>query len=626
MDAFLRLLRYATPHRAVIGGAALAMVVYGAASAALAYLIKPIIDDVLTDGAALAAVTASILVIYLLKGLGAYFSSYLMEGLGHRVVMVVRNQLFSHLLDQSAAFFARRTTGQLLSRINNDVGLVQRAVSETIGDLARESLVLVGCAGLLFYYDAKLALVCMTAAPLVVYPLVRFGKKVRTVTRWSQEASEHMSHVAAEAFTGHRIVKAFGAERREAAKFDRASYSLFKTNLKVTRVLALLPPLMEFLGGVAIAGALWYGSREIASGRLTPGEFTSFIAALLLMYGPVKKLSRVNANLQQAMAASERIFELLDTHTEVTERPGAVALPPFTDRIEFRDVSFGYEDGHGHHPTAQSPRGGDPGHHPTAQTPRGGDPGRSTLRSVSFTVRAGQLVAIVGRSGAGKTTLVNLLPRFYDVTGGAITIDGRDIREVTLASLRSQIGIVTQETVLFDDSIAGNIAYGTPGATMAQIEAAARAANAHDFIAAQPDGYRTTIGERGQRLSGGQRQRLAIARALLKNSPLLILDEATSALDNESERLVQEALATLLMNRTAFVIAHRLSTVRRADAIIVLERGHVVEVGRHDELINRPNGTYARLHQMQLLEARNDLRDAGERKSESRKVRAAESL
>ena len=581
MDPFLRLLRYATPHRAVIAGASLAMVVYGAASAALAYLIKPIIDDVLTSRSDLGLVTVSILVVYLLKGIGAYFSSYLMEGLGHRVVMVVRNQLFSHTLDQSAAFFAHRTTGQLLSRINNDVGLVQRAVSETIGDLARESLVLVGCAALLFYYDARLALVCMTAAPLVVYPLVRFGKKVRTVTRWSQEAHEHMSHVATEAFIGHRIVKAFGAERREAGKFDRASWSLFRTNLKVTRVLALLPPLMEFLGGVAIAGALWYGSREIARGNLTPGEFTSFVAALLLMYGPIKKLSRVNANLQQAVAASERIFELLDTHTEVRERPNALPLPPFTGEIEFKDVSFGYEDGHG----------------------------RNTLRGVSFTVRAGQMVAIVGRSGAGKTTLVNLLPRFYDVTGGAILIDGRDIREVSLASLRAQIGMVTQETVLFDDTIAANIAYGTPGAALDQIEAAARAANAHEFIAAQPNGYDTTIGERGQRLSGGQRQRLAIARALLKNSPLLILDEATSALDHESERLVQEALATLMLNRTSFVIAHRLSTVRRADAIIVLDRGRVVEVGRHDDLIARPNGTYARLHQLQLLESRTDARD-----------------
>lgn len=581
MNPFLRLLRYATPHKAVMAGAAVAMIVYGAASAALAYLIKPIIDDVLTTQDNLASITAAILLVYLLKGLGSYFSTYLMEGLGHRVVMVVRNQLFRHLLDQSAAFFSRRTAGQLLSRISNDVGMVQRAVSETVGDLARESLTLLGCAGLLFYYDAKLALVCMTAAPLVVYPIVRLGKRVRTVSRWSQEAQEHMSHVAGEAFTGHRIVKAFGAEGREATRFERASTTLFRTNLKVTRVLATLPPLMEFLGGVAIAGALWYGSREIAQGRLTAGEFTSFLAALLLMYGPVKKLSRVNANLQQAMAASDRIFELLDTHTEVTERAGAAALPPFAGVIEFRDVSFGYEDGHG----------------------------RSTLRGVSFSVQAGQMVAIVGRSGAGKTTLVNLLPRFYDVTSGAITIDGHDLRDVTLVSLRAQIGMVTQETVLFDDTIAANIAYGTPGAEMPAIEAAARAAHAHDFIAAQPHGYKTRIGERGQRLSGGQRQRLAIARALLKNSPLLILDEATSALDSESERLVQQALATLMMNRTSFVIAHRLSTVQKADAIIVLERGRVVEIGKHDELVARPNGAYARLNEQQLLEARPDAKD-----------------
>ena len=583
MDAFRRLLRYATPHRAVITGAVLAMVVYGAANAALAYLIKPLIDDVLILQQDLKFLGIAIMAAYLVKGLGGYFSSYLMEGLGHRVVMVVRNQLFRHMLDQSAAFFARRATGQLLSRINNDVGLVQRAVSETIGDLARESIVLVGSVVLLFYYDAKLAIVAMTATPLVVYPLVRFGKRVRTVTRWSQEAQEHMTHVAAEAFTGHRIVKAFGAEGREAHKFDRASSALFRTNLKVTRVLALLPPLMEFLGGIAIAGALWYGTREIALGRLTPGEFTSFLAALLFMYAPIKKLSRVNANLQAAAAASERIFEILDLHTEVKEREGAVDLPPFTQQIELREVSFGYEDGHG----------------------------RSTLRGVSLTVQAGQMVAIVGKSGAGKTTMVNLLPRFFDVTAGAILVDGRDIRDVTLSSLRAQIGIVTQETVLFDDTIAGNIAYGMPGATQEQIEAAARAANAHDFIAAQPYGYKTMIGERGQRLSGGQRQRLAIARALLKNSPILILDEATSALDTESERLVQQALATLMMNRTSFVIAHRLSTIRRADAIIVMERGRVVEIGKHDDLVARPKGVYARLHHMQLLESEKEARERG---------------
>ncbi len=584
MDAFLRLLRYAAPHRMLIAGATLAMLVYGAASAAQAYLIKPIIDDVLPKQSSLQFVATGILAAYFLKGVGGYFASYLMDDLAHRVVMKLRNQLFRHLLDQSAAFFAKRTTGSLLSRINNDVGQVHRGVAETVGDLARESLTMVGFAGLLFYYDARLALLCMTGAPLALFPLVRLGRRLRTVSRWSQERLEHLSHVAGEAFSGHRIVKAFGAEAREEKKFERASSALYRTNLKVTGVLSVLPPLMEFLGGIAITAALWYGSREIAMNRLTAGEFTSFVAALLLMYGPIKKLSRVNANLQQAVAASERIFELLDLHTEVREAPGAKPLSAFSDAIEFRDVVFGYEDGHG----------------------------RNTLKGVSFAVRAGQMVAIVGRSGAGKTTLVNLLPRFYDLSAGAILIDGVDIRHVTLRSLRDQIGIVTQDTVLFDDSIAANIAYGVPGATREQIEASARAAHAHDFVAHLPDGYDTRIGERGQRLSGGQRQRLAIARALLKNSPILILDEATSSLDAESERLVQDALMTLMLNRTSFVIAHRLSTVQRADAIIVLDRGRIAEIGRHDELMTRPNGVYARLHQMQLIEG----------KAESRKLKA----
>ncbi len=576
MEPLLRLLRYAAPDRALIAGAILSMIVYGAASAALAWFIKPIFDEVLPNQSSLGFVVVGMLIAYLTKGIGAYFSSYTMDDLGHRVVTRVRNQLFRHLLDQSAAFFAYRSTGQLLSRINNDVGLVHRAVAETVGDLARESLAVVGFAALLFYYDAKLALLCMTAAPLIVYPLVRLGKRLRMVTRWSQEAQEHMSHVAGEAFAGHRIVKAFGAEAREAKRFDTAAHTLYRANLKVTRVIAVLPPLMELLGGVAVAGALWYGSSQIALGRLTTGEFTLFVAALLMMYTPVKKLSRVNANLHQAAAASERIFEILDTHTEVTDLPNAPPLRPLSESIEFREVTFGYEDGHG----------------------------RNALRGVSFTVHAGQVIAIVGRSGAGKSTLVNLLPRFYDPTSGMILVDGVDTRQVGLRSLRAQIGIVTQETVLFDDTIAGNIAYGLPDASSDAIEAAARAAHAHDFIAAMPSAYQTRIGERGQRLSGGQRQRLAIARALLKNSPILILDEATSSLDSESERLVQEALSTLMLNRTSFVIAHRLSTVQRADAIIVLERGRVVEIGRHDELLARPNGAYARLHQMQFVEAR----------------------
>jgi len=570
-----RLFAYAKPYRGRMCWAVAGMTVYAVGSAGLAYLIKPIFDNVLPNQHDVALVAWAIVVVYLLKGVGSYVSSYLMADVGQRVVTDLRNALYRHILNQSASFFAHGATGRLLSRINNDVGQVQQAVSETAGDLARETMALVGYSALLFYYDARLTIVCLTGAPLVVYPLIRLGQRVRRTTRRSQEALEQLSHLSTEAFTGHRIVKAFATEGHEAEKFNRAGYHLFRTNMKVTAALSSLPPMMELLGGFAMAGALVYGSRQIASGNLTPGQFALFIGTLFLMYGPAKKLSRVNANLQQTIAAAERIFEMLDTHTEVVEQPGAPAIKPFQHAIELRDVGFGYDDAAGR-----------------------------ILRSVSLTVRAGQMIAIVGRSGAGKTTLVNLLPRFYDVSAGQILIDGVDIREVTVASLRRQIGIVTQDTVLFDDTIGRNIAYGSPEAAPDQIEAAARAANAHDFISALPRGYETMIGERGQRLSGGQRQRLAIARAVLKDAPILVLDEATSALDTESELLVQEALTNLLKNRTSFVIAHRLSTIRRADAIVVLERGRVVEFGRHEELLANPDGTYSTLYQMQLLEGR----------------------
>ena len=575
MASFLRLIRYARPHRARLFAALVAMLAYGAASVALAYLIKPIFDSVLPNRGRLGPVALAIVIIHVTKGLGSFFSEYLMTDIGQRVVRDVRDELFAHILGQSAGFFARRTTGQLLSRITNDVSQVQRAVSETIGDLLRETLALVGYAGLMVYYDARLALVVMTGTPVIVYPLVRLGQRVRQTTRRSQEELEHLSHVATEAFSGQRIVKAFGAEAKEASRFRETSHRVYRINMKVTGALSALPPIMELLGGLGIAAALWYGSSQIGRGRLTTGEFTSFIAAMFLTYGPAKKLSRVNANLQQAVAASERIFEMLDTHTEVRERPDAGPLAPLRESIEYRHVTFHYDDGDR----------------------------RPILDDVSFTVGAGQMVAIVGLSGAGKTTLVNLLPRFYDVTGGAILVDGVDVRDVTLRSLRGQVGMVTQETVLFDDTVAANIAYGNPSARQEEIEAAARAAHAHDFVKAMPEGYRTRVGERGQRLSGGQRQRLAIARAILKNSPMLVLDEATSSLDAESEQLVQDALANLLMNRTAFVIAHRLSTVRRADAIVVLEQGQVREIGRHDELLARPGGVYARLYALQMFEA-----------------------
>jgi subfamily B ATP-binding cassette protein MsbA len=498
----------------------------------------------------------------------------MMTDVGQRVVRDIRDRLFRHILDQSAAFFSRKSTGQLMSRITNDVGQVQQAVSETIGDLLREGLSAIGFVVVMFWYEWRLALVTLVGAPLIVYPLVRLGQRVRRSTRRSQEELEHLTHVAAEAFAGHRIVKAFGAEQHEATRFSAASDRLYRTYLKITSTLAILAPLMELLGGFAVVGLLWYGRQQIAAEQTTQGDLLAFVAAAFFLYTPVKRLSRVNANLQQAIAAADRIFQMLDTHSEVRERPDAVPLPRLSRGIEFRDVSFAYDDG----------------------------AGKSVLRHVSFSARAGQVIALVGLSGAGKTTLVNLLPRFYDVTGGAILIDGVDIRNVTLKSLRQQIGIVTQETVLFDDTVASNIAYGLPNATPEAIEQAARAAHAHDFIMQQlPHRYDTRIGERGQRLSGGQRQRLAIARALLKDSPILILDEATSSLDAESELLVQDALATLMRNRTAFVIAHRLSTVRRADAIVALEKGRIAEIGRHEELLSKPAGVYAKLYALQTF-------------------------
>ena len=573
MNPVLRLARYALPYRGRLGAASLAMAVYAAASGGLAYQFKPIFDNVLPNQAGLATVATAIIGFSVLKGIGAYFSVYLMTSVGERLVKDLRSQLFGHILAQSADFFATRTTGGLMSRTTNDINRIQQVASQTVGDLLRESVTLVAYASLLFYYDAGLALVCMFGAPVVVYPLVRLGQRVRRTTRRSQEEQERLSHITAEAFSGHRIVKAFAGEPYERERFDRASDRLYQTNMKVTSTLSILPPVMEWLGAFGIVGVLWYGSREIALGQLSSGEFTSFVAALLLMYGPVRKLSRVNANIQQALAASERVFQLLDIHSEARDEPDARPLAPLREEITFNDVSFAYADG-----------------------------SDTVLDRVSFSVRAGQVVAVVGLSGAGKTTLVNLVPRFYDPTSGTIQIDGVDIRSVTRASLRSQIGIVTQETVLFDDSIANNIAYASRESALEMVEAAARAAHAHEFIVTLPNGYDTVIGERGQRLSGGQRQRLAIARALLKNSPILILDEATSSLDAESELLVQDALAKLMLNRTSFVIAHRLSTVRRADLIIVLDQGRVMEQGHHEELMSRPDSLYAKLYSLQLFD------------------------
>ena len=578
MNEFRRLLTYARPYRGRMLLALLAMVVYALGSWGFVKLVERIFNEVLvpTPGN-VGMVISALLAVYFVKGLGAYASSYLMTDVGQRVVMTLRNELYRHMLDQSAAFFSRRTSGQLISRITNDVGQIQTAASETIADLTRESLTVVGLAVILFLIDANLAVICIAVIPLIVYPLVRLGQRVRNTTRRGQEHLEHLTHLANEGLTGHRIVKAFGAESRETQRFAAAGLSLYRTNMRITSAMAALPPLMEFIGGLGVAGALFYASRKIEAGELTTGTFAAVLTAAISMYAPIKKLSRVNAGLQQAIAAAQRIFEMLDTHTEVKERAGAQAMGRVQKGVEFRDVGFAYDD----------------------------RPETFILRHVSFSVKAGQVVAIVGLSGAGKTTLVNLIPRFYDVTEGALLIDGVDVRDVTLSSLRDQIALVTQETVLFDDTIAANIAYGAPNASRADIESAARAANAHEFIAQLAGAYDARIGERGQRISGGQRQRLAIARAILTNSPLLVLDEATSALDSESEKLVQGALVNLMRNRTTFVIAHRLSTVRNADLIVALEHGVVAEVGSHDELVIRQGGVYARLHALQVLDDRN---------------------
>jgi subfamily B ATP-binding cassette protein MsbA len=435
----------------------------------------------------------------------------------------------------------------------------------------KEGLAVIGLVIILFIKDWRLAIFSLVVMPAAFYPLVRLGRHLRASSETSLRRWRDITEILQETISGFRVVKAFGMEGFETERFRRAASRLFHVNMRMTRTTAVLPPLMEAVGGLALIVALVYGNHQIHAGRLTTGAFTSFLAALFWMYTPIKRLSRVNATMQGALAAGARIFEVLDTHQEVPESKGGIELKRFEREIEYRDVGFRYADGES-----------------------------SVLRRVGFTARSGEVVAIVGTSGAGKTTLMNLLPRFYDVTDGAITIDGVDIREVTLKSLREQIGLVTQETVLFNDTVSANIAYGLEDVDEARIESAARAAFAHDFILDLPRRYDTMIGERGSRLSGGQRQRIAIARALLKDPPILILDEATSALDAKSEQLVQQALSNLMKGRTTLVIAHRLATVRKADRIVVLDGGEVKETGTHEELLKRANGLYSRLYELQF--------------------------
>jgi subfamily B ATP-binding cassette protein MsbA len=516
-------------------------------------------------------IALTIVSLYLIKGVCSYLSTTLVAFVGQRAVTDLRNALYEHVLKQSFSFLARHSTGALMSHITTDVEKIQNAVAEMAGDMLKEGLTVLGLLIVLFVKDWRLALLSLVAMPAILYLLVRLGHHVRASSETSLRRWRDISEILQETISGFRVVKAFGMEDFETSRFRRAAARLLHVNMRITRATAVMPPLMELMGGLALVAALFYGSHAIRTGRLTPGAFTAFLAGLFAMYTPIKRLSRVNATLQSALAAGGRIFQVLDTHQEVRESAGARELPRMQREVEYRDVGFRYADG-----------------------------GGTILRRVRFTARSGEVVAIVGTSGAGKTTLMNLLPRFYDVTDGAICIDGADIRECTLSSLRNQIGLVTQETVLFNDTVRANIAYGLTEIDEARVESAARAAFAHDFILNLPRRYDTVIGERGSRLSGGQRQRIAIARAILKDPPILILDEATSALDPESERLVARALTNLMRGRTTLVIAHRLSTVRRADRIIVLEGGEVKEVGTHDELLAKPKGVYSRLYELQF--------------------------
>ncbi|MEE9180057.1 MAG: ABC transporter ATP-binding protein [Vicinamibacteria bacterium] len=571
MSELRRLLAQARPYRGRFLLACAAMIGFAISSAGLAYLIKPIFDDVLIQQVNLEGVALAIIVLYVAKGLFSYFSTYLMSYVGQRTVMDLRNRLYRHMLRQSVDFFSAKSTGTLMSHITTDVERIQQSVSQAVGDLMMQGFAVLGYAALLFYYDWRLAALSLLGAPLVIYPLVRLGRRLRKTSDTGLLRWRDISNILQETISGSRIVKAFRMEEFETKRFAEASEGLFKTNMRITEVVSLLPPLMELVGGVAVAAAIWYGSAMISIGELTPGEFTSFVAALFLMYGPIKKLSRVNATFQQSLAAAERVFSVLDTHMEIEEVPGAVELPALQKKIEFVGVSFTYGDGV-----------------------------EQVLRNIDLQIEAGQVIALVGTSGAGKTTLANLILRFFDPEEGAVFWDGVDIRQATLSSLRGQIGLVLQETILFNDTVRNNIAYGVESTSMGAIEEAAKAARALEFIEELPDGFDSIIGERGQKLSGGQRQRLSIARAILKNPPVLILDEATSSLDAESEALVQQAIENLMTDRTTVVIAHRLSTIRRADRIVVIEEGTVTEIGTHDELLRRADSVYRRLYQLQF--------------------------
>lgn len=566
---YLRLLGFVRPYVKRLVGAVACMGIYSALSGALAWLVKPVVDRIFVeqDPTMLGLLPLAVLLVSVGKGLADYGQAYLMAWVGQRVIADIREKVYSHLQDLSLAFFHRNPTGQLISRITNDVNLLHGTITDAVTGFLKDVLTICALVGVVFYNDWLLATVSLLIFPAAVVPLAKMGKRIRGFSRRSQVQMGSLTTILHEVLSGQPIVKAFCQESREKERFSRENKALFRTLMKRYRIRALSSPLMETLGGVGAAAAIYVGGYRVLHGEMSTGAFFSFLAALGMLYEPIKRLNKLNLLVQEGMAAAERIFQVLDEEPDIKEIPGARPLAPLGREVELRDVSFGYGK-------------------------------ELVLSEVNLRISKGEVVALVGESGGGKTTLAQLIPRFFDPTKGAVMVDGKDVREVTLASLRGQIALVTQHTVLFNDTVFNNIAYGRPGASMEEIRAAAVAANAHGFIETLPEGYQTVIGEAGIKLSGGERQRLCIARALLKDAPILILDEATSSLDSESEEEVQKALEVLMRGRTVLVIAHRLSTVRNAHRIVVVKGGRIVEEGDHKTLLEL-GGEYARLYRIQ---------------------------
>ncbi len=611
MRQLIRLVRYALPYWWQMLSSVILMALVGALDAFKFLLIRPIFDRVLNPSTgsrdiqlfvipithrpiflqqlvpshftnAWTMVAVALVGSTVLKGIFDYTGTYLVNHAGYGMITDLRDDLYNAIMRRSAAFFSQHTTGTLLSAIINDIERVQYAMSTVLAEFLQQFFTFLSVAAVVVVLGGKLAWVLLLFVPVIIYSSRKIGSRVRSTTRQGQDKLAEIQNILHETITGNRIVKAFNSEKWEISRFRGAARRLFRANLRSVAATAISSPLMDIFGVVGIALLLNLGREEVKHGQMTPGIFVAFITAVFSLYNPVRKFAQFNNNFQQALGASSEIFKFLDVEDGVREKPHAKRLPAFSKSVTFDQVSFTYgSDG-------QDAR---------------------VLHDINLEVRRGEVVAIVGSSGSGKSTLVHLIPRFFDATHGRLLIDGNDVRDVTLASLREQVGIVTQETVLFNDTVRNNIAYGQPHVPMKEVEAAARAALAHDFIRALPAGYDEVIGERGVRLSGGERQRIAIARAILKNAPILILDEATSALDSESEALVQSALHNLMSGRTVFVIAHRLSTVRRADRIVVIENGAIADIGAHEDLMTKL-GTYRRLYELQFADFEHKLEPA----------------